>query len=80
MFGAPIDKKIDVFFSLCGCILFIKYGAHAVKWFDDQSYPSQKILPAGRLMLASSWLTIINGVIFFVDAILTTFNFFPTNV
>lgn len=64
--GEPVGKKVDIFFSLAGCALFVASGALSIQFFDN--------MYKGDLRdkgLAKGSLAIINGVFFLLDAVFT---------
>ena len=62
--GTPINRRIDIYFCLLGCALFIASGSLEVQWFQDKGKSS--IRDYG---LAKAALAIINGIFFLVDAV-----------
>ncbi|XP_053678106.1 uncharacterized protein LOC128728505 [Anopheles nili] len=62
----PINKKLDMFFSLIGCAMFIASGVLILKeWENAWSTDTKKIA------ISKGSLAIVNGVLFFFDAIFT---------
>lgn len=64
--STPFNKKIDIFFSLVGCALFVAVGALNIKIFQDYSKSEWR-----DYGLAKASLAIINGAIFLLDSLLT---------
>ncbi|CAD6235489.1 GSCOCG00007924001-RA-CDS [Cotesia congregata] len=67
LMGTPVNRRVDLFFSLIGCALFIASGALVIDAFDKVGYRSA----ARDRGLARGSLCIIEGALFLVDAILT---------
>lgn len=65
--NTPINKRIDIFFSLVGAALFIATGVMVIQHWEDAFIKSD----TRKLALAKGSVAIINGVIFFLDTILT---------
>ncbi|XP_058063605.1 uncharacterized protein LOC131213557 [Anopheles bellator] len=62
----PLNKKLDLFFSLIGCAMFIASGVLILKeWENAWSTDTKKIA------ITKGSLAITNGVLFFFDAIFT---------
>lgn len=62
----PINKKLDMFFSLIGCAMFIASGVLILKeWENAWSNDTKKIA------ISKGSLAIINGVLFLFDAVFT---------
>ncbi|XP_043489561.1 uncharacterized protein LOC122516073 [Polistes fuscatus] len=66
LMATPVNRRVDLFFSLIGCALFVAAGALNIKHFDKRSDTS--IRDTG---LAKGSISIIQGVLFLVDAFLT---------
>lgn len=64
--STPINKRIDIFFSLVGCAAFVAAGALNIEHFDN-AYKG-KTRDYG---LAKASLAIINGALFLVDSLLS---------
>nr|XP_012226718.1 PREDICTED: uncharacterized protein LOC105674752 [Linepithema humile] len=64
--GTPVNRRVDLFFSLIGCALFIAVGALNIDYFQKQYKTSFR-----DTGLAKGSLCIIEGIIFLVDAFLT---------
>ncbi|XP_011143454.1 uncharacterized protein LOC105185552 [Harpegnathos saltator] len=65
--GTPVNRRVDLFFSLIGCALFIAAGALNIDFFQKLSH-SSSFRDTG---LAKGSISIIEGVLFLVDAFLT---------
>lgn len=65
--GTPVNRRVDLFFSLIGCVLFIAAGALNIDQFNKLSHRSS-FRDTG---LAKGSLSIIEGALFLVDAFLT---------
>lgn len=62
----PINKKIDLFFSLLGCAMFIASGVLILQAWESGFKTERR-----RLAISKGSLAIINGVLFFFDAVFT---------
>ncbi|XP_053697463.1 uncharacterized protein LOC128744455 [Sabethes cyaneus] len=62
----PINKKIDLFFSLLGCAMFIASGVLILQEWENAFKTDRR-----RIAISKGSLAIINGVLFFFDAIFT---------
>ncbi|XP_077288749.1 uncharacterized protein LOC143913078 isoform X2 [Arctopsyche grandis] len=62
----PINRRIDIFFSLIGCTLFVASGALIIEAYQHSSKGEYRDKQLGKASMA-----IINGAVFLVDAILT---------
>jgi len=67
--NTPINKRIDIFFSLVGAALFIASGVLVIQHWEDSLIKFQT--DARKYAMAKGSLAIINGVLFFLDTILT---------
>ncbi|XP_012271825.1 uncharacterized protein LOC105695106 [Orussus abietinus] len=65
--GTPVNRRVDLFFSLIGCVLFIVAGALNIEFFQKVNYNSS-FRDTG---LAKGSISIIEGILFLVDAFLT---------
>lgn len=61
MMGTPVNRRVDLFFSLMGCVLFIAAGALII---DNHKN-------SGGSIVAKGSLSIVEGILFFIDAVLT---------
>ncbi|CAG9864217.1 unnamed protein product [Phyllotreta striolata] len=66
LMSTPFNKRIDIFFSLVGCALFVASGALNIKVYDD--FGKSEWRDYG---LAKASLAIINGAVFLLDSLLT---------
>ncbi|KAF2899279.1 hypothetical protein ILUMI_06897 [Ignelater luminosus] len=64
--STPINKRIDIFFSLVGCAAFVAAGALNIEHFDNASRGKTR-----DYGLAKASLAIINGALFLVDSLLS---------
>ncbi|XP_055305105.1 uncharacterized protein LOC129569902 [Sitodiplosis mosellana] len=68
--STPINKRIDIFFSLIGCALFIATGALILQDWNGGIHSALRT-ETHKLAVAKGWLAIVNGVLFFLDVIFT---------
>ena len=66
LMSAPITRKIDIFFCLAGCAVFVAAGALNIKHYENGWNTQQR-----DYGLAKGSIAIINGAIFLVDSLLT---------
>ncbi|KAL9696029.1 hypothetical protein quinque_015314 [Culex quinquefasciatus] len=66
LMGTPINKKIDIFFSLIGCAMFIASGVLVLQAWESGFKTERR-----RLAISKGSLAIVNGVLFFFDAVFT---------
>lgn len=66
LLGNPINKKIDLFFSLLGCAMFIASGVLVLQAWESGFKTDRR-----RMAISKGALAIINGAVFFVDSIFT---------
>ncbi|KAJ8957318.1 hypothetical protein NQ314_006566 [Rhamnusium bicolor] len=66
LMSTPINRRIDIFFCLVGCAIFVASGALNIKIFQD--YGKSEWRDYG---LAKASLAIINGALFLLDSLLT---------
>ncbi|XP_033210403.1 uncharacterized protein LOC117168759 [Belonocnema kinseyi] len=64
--GTPVNRRVDLFYSVIGCALFIVVGVLNIQAFD-RLYKS-KTKDTG---IAKGSMAIIEGALFFLDAIFT---------
>lgn len=64
--STPINRRIDIFFSLIGCAIFIAAGALNIKIFQDSWKGETR-----DYGLAKASLAIINGALFLLDSLLS---------
>uniref|UniRef100_A0A182LZ15 MARVEL domain-containing protein n=1 Tax=Anopheles culicifacies TaxID=139723 RepID=A0A182LZ15_9DIPT len=69
MMSELISKKLDVFFSLIGCAMFIASGVLILKEWENAWSTDTK-----KLAISKGSLAVTNGVLFFFDAIFTLRN------
>jgi Protein of unknown function (DUF459) len=63
----PINKRIDLFFSIVECGLFIAVGVLVIKEWEDSFFKTER----RKFAMAKGSLSIVNGVVFFLDIIFT---------
>lgn len=66
LMSTPVNKRLDLYFSLVGCCLFIASGSLVIDYWR-QGYDTE----TRRKALAKGSLSIINGACFLVDLLLT---------
>ncbi|XP_066159024.1 uncharacterized protein [Euwallacea fornicatus] len=66
LLGSPITKKIDIFYSLVGCAMFLAAGALNIKHFENAWKTETR-----DYGLAKGSMAVINGVFFLLDALIT---------
>ncbi|XP_053983922.1 uncharacterized protein LOC128887305 [Hylaeus anthracinus] len=66
LMGTPVNRRVDLFFALIGCALFIVAGALNIELFQNMYRSSFR-----DTGLAKGSISIIEGAIFLVDAFLT---------
>ncbi|XP_063234353.1 uncharacterized protein LOC134537623 [Bacillus rossius redtenbacheri] len=64
--GDNLTKRVDIFYSLAGCALFVASGALCIKYYDAFGSGDTR-----HLGLAKGSLAIINGVFFLLDGFFT---------
>ncbi|KAG7210585.1 hypothetical protein KM043_012103 [Ampulex compressa] len=65
--GTPVNRRVDLFFSLVGCALFIATGALNIEHFQ-RIHQARSFRDTG---MAKGSISIIEGIFFLVDAFLT---------
>lgn len=65
--STPTNKRIDILYSLLGCALFITAGVLIIEEWNDAFLKND----TRKMALTKGGLAIVNGVIFFIDAIFT---------
>jgi hypothetical protein len=65
--NTPVNKRIDLFFSIVGCLLFVAVGALVIQEWEDALVKSER----RKIAMAKGSLSIVNGVLFFLDIIFT---------
>ncbi|CAH0564502.1 unnamed protein product [Brassicogethes aeneus] len=66
LMSTPINRRIDIFFCLVGCAIFIAAGAMNIDHY--RHYGNSEWRNYG---LAKSSLAIVNGALFLLDSLLT---------
>lgn len=66
MINSPINKKIDIFFSLLACAMFVASGVLVLKAWESGFKSDRR-----RMAISKGSLAIINGALFFFDAVFT---------
>ncbi|CAO1389785.1 unnamed protein product [Diamesa serratosioi] len=74
MMSTPINKRIDLFFSLLGCAMFIASGVLILQFWNDTS--SAKLIgffdnDRKTLGITKGSIAVVNGILFFLDVIFT---------
>ncbi|XP_057324007.1 protein snakeskin-like [Microplitis mediator] len=67
LMGTPVNRRVDLFFSLVGCVLFVASGALVIDAFNQIAYKSAE----RDRGLARGSLCVIEGALFLVDAFFT---------
>lgn len=65
--GTPLNKRLDLFLSIVGCVLFILAGVLIIEDWNDRLIKTD----TRKVALAKGGLAIVNGVIFLADVIFT---------
>ncbi|XP_003701782.1 uncharacterized protein LOC100880636 [Megachile rotundata] len=65
--GSPVDRRVDLFFSLVGFVLFIVAGALNIDFFIHLTFKGS-FRTTG---IAKGVISLIEGALFLVDAFLT---------
>ncbi|XP_031829043.1 uncharacterized protein LOC116425460 [Nomia melanderi] len=65
--GTPVNRRVDLFFALVGCALFIVAGALNIDFFSNITWKNS-FRDTG---LAKGSISIIEGALLLVDAFLT---------
>lgn len=65
--STPINKRIDIFFSLIGAALFIATGVLIIQEWEDAFIKND----TRKFALTKGALAIVNGVLFLLDALFT---------
>ncbi|XP_017786950.1 PREDICTED: uncharacterized protein LOC108569777 [Nicrophorus vespilloides] len=66
LLSSPITRRIDVFYCLVGCAMFIASGALLIKAYENRWKSESR-----DYGLATGALAIVNGVVFMIDSLLT---------
>lgn len=70
--STPINKRIDIFFSLIGAALFIATGSILLnEWYDKKNGILTQFDSNKDLYPAKAYLALANGILFFVDVVFT---------
>lgn len=64
--STPINRRIDIFYCLLGCALFVAAGALNIEAYKDRANTEEK-----RYGLAKASIAIIGGAVFLLDSLLT---------
>ncbi|XP_076243668.1 protein snakeskin [Calliopsis andreniformis] len=67
LMGTPVNRRVDLFFAIVGCVLFIVAGALNIDFFN-KLYFKNSFRDTG---LAKGSISIIEGALFLLDAFLT---------
>ncbi|XP_046751183.1 uncharacterized protein LOC124414242 [Diprion similis] len=67
MMGTPVNRRVDLFFSVVGCVLFIIVGAVTIDYYQHASN-YQNVRDIG---LSKGSLAVIEGIFFLADAVFT---------
>lgn len=74
LMNTPINKRIDLFYSLVGCAMFITSGVLIIQFWND-SVGGKVIGWASsdrkNLGITKGSLAIVNGILFLVDVVFT---------
>jgi hypothetical protein len=65
--NTPINKRIDIFFSLIGAGLFIAAGVMVIQHWEDSFIKTE----TRKIALSKGGVSIANGILFFFDTIMT---------
>lgn len=68
--GTPVNKRIDIFYSLVGAALFIATGSLILQDWNGGLNEYLKT-EAHKLAITKGSLAIVNGILFFADVIFT---------
>lgn len=68
--STPINKRIDIFFSLIGCALFIASGSLILNDWNDGVHSVLKT-ETHKLAITKGSLSIANGILFLADVVFT---------
>jgi len=66
LINTPINKRLDLFYSLVGCAMFIATGVLVLKEWEDAVFKTDR----RKMAIAKGSLSIVNGVLFLIDAVL----------
>lgn len=65
--GTPISARLDMFYVLIGAALFIASGVMSYNYYSGYALKSSYV----NTGLTKAWLSILNGIVFVVDAAFT---------
>lgn len=66
MIGSPLNKRLNMFYSLIGCVMFTTSGVFVIgAWEHDFRTRTRD------LAMCKGSVAIINGVMFFLDTVFT---------
>lgn len=68
--GTPINKRIDIFFSLIGCALYIACGILVFQDWKD-GFHDKLDADAAKYAKSKAGLSIVQGVLFLIDVVFT---------
>jgi hypothetical protein len=76
LMNTPINKRIDLFFSLMGCALFIASGALILQHWTGDNWNAKfnQIISSNdskNMGITKGSLAIVNGILFLVDVVFT---------
>lgn len=66
LIGSPIDKRLNIFYSIIGCALFITSGVFIIESWEKSFRTKTR-----DLAMAKGSVAIINGAMFFLDTVFT---------
>ncbi|XP_060521225.1 uncharacterized protein LOC132698918 [Cylas formicarius] len=66
LMNAPINRKVDTFYSLVGCAVFVAAGSLNIDFFEHFTRSEWK-----HYGIAKGILAIVNGAVFVLDSVLT---------
>lgn len=66
LMSTPISRRIDIFFCLVGCAMFVASGAFTIQYFENMRSGETR-----NTGLAKAAMAIINGALFLLDSLLT---------
>ncbi|KAK4874573.1 hypothetical protein RN001_013933 [Aquatica leii] len=66
LMGTPVNRRIEIFFCIVGCALFVAAGALNIEYYDNARKGERR-----NYGLAKASLAIINGALFLIDSLLT---------
>ncbi|XP_012266252.2 protein snakeskin-like [Athalia rosae] len=69
LMGTPVNRRVDLFFSVVGCVLFVIAGGIAIHYF--KTLPSYSTNELRNIGLSKGSMAIIEAAFFLADAIFT---------